>query len=103
MTDLNMFLISQLLCAARVPVLILSAGLGEWVEAVLKLHHALFYNVDIMCNHLDVTGHRLRGYCGFPDDIIYPSSKNEVAIKKIKTLKVGTPDNLVHRTGTFAL
>ncbi|XP_015433371.1 PREDICTED: 7-methylguanosine phosphate-specific 5'-nucleotidase isoform X2 [Dufourea novaeangliae] len=66
--------------AAKVPVLVFSAGLGDVVEAILRNQGVLFNNVKLISNFLK---HRDGKITGFENDrLIHVFNKNEHAIEQ---------------------
>ncbi|KAJ8964053.1 hypothetical protein NQ314_005194 [Rhamnusium bicolor] len=67
------------LCAAKVPVLVFSAGLGDTVMSVLKHCDVLLPNVEVVSNFLKYDSDGC--IMGFKDRLIHVYNKNEYAIK----------------------
>jgi hypothetical protein len=61
-----------------VPFLVLSAGLGDSISAVLKYHKVPPISVHIIAN-FKFNGNNVNGFWG---DIIHPFNKNEQSIEK---------------------
>ncbi|CAG5078434.1 Similar to cN-IIIB: 7-methylguanosine phosphate-specific 5'-nucleotidase (Drosophila melanogaster) [Cotesia congregata] len=64
--------------AAKVPVLVFSAGLGDVVEAILKLHDVFLNNVKVVSNFLNYKDGKINGFKN--DQLIHVFNKNENVI-----------------------
>lgn len=65
---------------AGVPVLVFSAGLGDIVEAVLKLNGVLFENVKVISNFLKYKNGYLDGFSN--EKLLHVFNKNEHALEQ---------------------
>ena len=63
--------------AAKIPVLVFSAGLGDVVEAILKHNEVLLPNVEIISNFLKYSSNKLDGFNGKK---IHVFNKNETVL-----------------------
>ncbi|XP_050451153.1 7-methylguanosine phosphate-specific 5'-nucleotidase [Cataglyphis hispanica] len=78
---------------ARVPIVVLSAGLGDMVEAVLKYNNVLFDNVKVISNFLRYKGNQLDGFNN--DVLIHAYNKNECAVTKDYLTVLGKRRNIL--------
>ena len=78
----------------KIPVIIISAGLGNFIENFLKLNNCYYENIYIISNYLDFTNNIATGIKG---PLIHTLNKNEISIPlNIKKL-------LQNRTNTILL
>ena len=78
--------------AAKVPVLVFSAGLGDVVEAILRHNGVLLDNVELISNFLKYSGRKLEG---FKEKKIHVFNKNETVLDEDQIRKLENRKNIL--------
>ena len=93
------------LLKSDVPILVLSAGLGDLVEEILNYYNVYHTNVKIVSNFLDydVEGNII----GLAGDVIHVFNKNEKSLKPVERTNAHTSDvelvNQIQQRGNVLL
>merc|ERR1739844_551974 len=87
------------------PVLVLSAGLGDLVEAILKYYKVYHSNVKVVSNFLDYD--KEGNVIGLAGDVIHVYNKNEKSLKPVERTNSDHKDielvNKIHQRGNVLL
>lgn len=86
----------SLLNSVNVPVLVMSAGIGDLIKEILTHHQVLYNNTSLVSNFLkfDCDGN-IVGLCGKDEDLIHMYNKAEIIQRKTVDQRIGSRKNVI--------